>query len=373
MAARYWRWDATEIVPGRREGKYFVLALLLYVAALLAKSAVVPLPAVILLLLWWKRPGWLKEEGWQLIPFFAAGLLMGLMTLWVEKHFVGTTDALDPLTGPDRLILIGKSLCFYLAKLAWPWPLIFVYPRWTLDASRPLMYLPLGVVLICFAALWRWRATRWQLVFIAAAYYVIMLSPACGTFNQYFFRYSFVADHLQYLASIGPLTLLAGGITALLRQPTWTSSHIVGALPVMLLVLFGGLTWRQGLGYRDAETLWRTTLSRNPECVLAQYDLGNILLKRGQLDDAIDLYRKAITLDPAMPQTHTNLGIALAQQGRLDQAEAQFQEALTIDSQVCSGSNPSRPDSGSISSRNCSGSKFIAQQGGSRGRERRCV
>jgi Flp pilus assembly protein TadD len=241
---------------------------------------------------------------------------------------VGTTSFVAALTFPQRLILIGQAICFYVFKLAWPWPLIFVYPRWTLDPLQPLQYLPLLAVIGVLVLLGRWRATRWQPVFLATAYFVIMLSPACGTFNQYFFRYSFVADHLQYLATIGPLTLLAVGITSVMKRLGMAQAYL---LPAVFLAVLGALTWRQGLGYRDIETLWRTTLARNPDSDLAQYDLGNILLKRGQLADAIVCYQKALALNPKLPEARTNLGAALANEGLWDEAIAQFHAALALD------------------------------------------
>lgn len=326
FAVRYWRLDETDAEAGPREGKFYAASLALYVAALLAKTAVVPLPAVVALLIWWKRPARLASEAGRLAPFFAAGLLMGLATLYVEKHFVGTTAALYTLDFPQRLILIGKALVFYLFKLALPWPLIFVYPRWTLDPAQPLAWLPLAAVVMSLAALWRVRATRWKPVFLAAAYFVLMLAPACGTFNQYFFRYSFVADHLQYLASIGPLTLAAAALATLAKR-----ARVVNAVAAALLVALGALTTVQCLGYRDVETLWRTVLARNPDSDLAQYDLGNVLLKRGDLTEAIIHYRKAIALNPRLPEAHCNLGTALAQEGHEREALTEYEAALAID------------------------------------------
>jgi len=41
---------------------------------------------------------------------------------------------------PQRLLLAGRAVWFYAAKLLVPWPLAFIYPRWELDAG----------------ALWQW-------------------------------------------------------------------------------------------------------------------------------------------------------------------------------------------------------------------------
>ncbi len=99
----------------------------------------------------------------------------------------------------------GRVVWFYLEKLFWPHPLIFIYPRWQIDPSRPLAYLPFAAAALLI--FWRGREGWARPVFFALAYFVISLLPALGFFNVYFFRYSFVGDHLQYLASIAAWVL----------------------------------------------------------------------------------------------------------------------------------------------------------------------
>ncbi|MFN2579482.1 MAG: cytochrome c-type biogenesis CcmF C-terminal domain-containing protein, partial [Pyrinomonadaceae bacterium] len=50
-------------------------------------------------------------------------------------------------------------------------------------------------------------------------YFGGVLLPALGFFNIFPFRYSFVADHFQYLAMIGPLAIGAAGVTRAARRP----------------------------------------------------------------------------------------------------------------------------------------------------------
>src|SRR6202011_5176642 len=130
-------------------------------------------------------------------------------------------------------------------KLAWPHPLIFHYPQWKIDPSQPLMYLPILAAVIGMFVLWRGRNGRMRPLFFAAVYFVVSLFPVLDFFNVYYFRYSFVGDHFQYLASMGPLALASAGITTLVcflekKQPV-LKPVVYGAL----LLLLGMLTWRQ--------------------------------------------------------------------------------------------------------------------------------
>ena len=195
--------------------KFYWLALFLYLCALLAKTATIALPVAVLLVVWWKRGkvGW--RELFPLAPFLAVGMAMGLFTVWVEKHFVQAAGREWAFSFLERCLIAGRVVWFYLGKLVWPHPLMFVYPRWEIHAAQPLAYLPVLALIVVLFILWLNRKGWARPMLVALAYFLALLFPVLGFFNVYFFRYSFVADHFQYLASIGPLTLAAAGISRL--------------------------------------------------------------------------------------------------------------------------------------------------------------
>ena len=81
--------------------------------------------------------------------------------------------------------------------------------------------------------------------------------------------------------------------------------------------------------YADNESLWRTTLARNPKAFLGYDNLAAIIMSRGQVDEAIAEFRKALTLFES-PVVYHNLGNALLQKGMFDEALTNFQRALQI-------------------------------------------
>jgi len=101
-------------------------------------------------------------------------------------------------------------------------------------------------------------------------------------------------------------------------------------LCLAVLLGLGALTWRQSGMYADNETLWRTTLARNPDSFMAHNNLAEILYKKGHLDDAIAELQKAVTLKPDAAKAHYNLGSFLLRQGHTDEAIAEEQKALAI-------------------------------------------
>jgi len=192
---------------GRRRWAYFVLALLLFACALLSKSVTCTLPAALVLLLWWRRRRLRASDLWPLIGWLVVGLLMALTTVWMERHHVGTRYIDWSLSPLDRCLIAGRAVWFYAAKLLWPAKLTFFYPRWHIDAGLWWQYLfPLAAVAV-IAALWWLRSRLGKGPLVAVLLFVGTLTPALGFVDVYPMRFSFVADHFQYLASAGLIAL----------------------------------------------------------------------------------------------------------------------------------------------------------------------
>ncbi len=207
-ALAYLRWEA----GGRpRALRGYLAAFIFFIAALLSKTVTATLPGALLVVLWWQRGrlSWRRDVA-PLIPWFAVGAASGLFSAWVERTYVGAQGSDFDLGTLERGLLAGRSAFFYLGKLVWPADLIFIYPRWIVSGAVAGQYLyPIGVMAL-LAALWLIRKrTRGPLA--AVLFFLGSLFPVSGLFNLYAFIYSYVADHWQYLPSIGIITLAAGG------------------------------------------------------------------------------------------------------------------------------------------------------------------
>ncbi len=327
-ALTYLNFDRT-----RRKPQYF-LALGLFVLALLSKTVTATLPAALLVVFWWQRGrlAW-RRDVLPLLPWLAVGASAGLFTAWVEStpQFIGAQGPEYALTLPQRLLLAGRVPWFYAGKVLWPSNLMFVYPRWTIDPGEWWQYLfPLGIVALAVALGLLARKNRGPLA--GFLFFSGTLFPALGFLNVYPFRYSYVADHFQYLAALGIIVPAASGLTVLARRISLGKIGAV-ALPALLLATLGARTWLQSGTYRDYETLFRETLARNPGSALVHNNLGTILmLKPGGVPEALAQFEAAVRLQPNSPEYLVNLGLALAQTpSRLPDAIAEYQTALRID------------------------------------------
>jgi len=318
--------------------RFYFLSLFFFALALFSKTIACTLPAALLLVLWLQGKLVDRVRLVQVLPFLVVGVGMGLVTVWWERYHQGTQGTLFSLGLPERILIASRAVWFYLGKLVWPVNLTFSYPRWNINPADLFAYGWLVAGAGLGAAIYFARRYIKRGVEVAVLFYVATLSPLLGFFMLYTFNYSFVADHYQYIASIGPIALAAGGIATALG---WGKGKqfLKPALCVALLLTLGVLTWRQAGMYADVETLWRTTLARNPDSLLANNNIGVILFQKGQLDEAIAHFQKALQNRPDDPETRNNLGVALAkahgdyantlsQMGRDDEAIIEFRKAL---------------------------------------------
>ena len=302
---------------------WYLLSLAAFVLGLLSKTAVAPLPLVLLGLAWWQRGRVTWRDVWRSAPFFAAALVLGLITVWFERH-VNELQIVRQDSFWSRLACAGWAVWFYLYKLLLPLNLVPIYPRWQVAATNVVSYVPgllaLGGLLLC----WRHRGSWGKAGLVCGGYYLLLLLPVLGFVNIGFMTVSLVADHWQYFAMIGPVALVAGVLGSRFNALGWR----LGA--AVLVVVLGGLTWRQSRLYADPEALWRATLAVNPACWAAHNNLGSALVSQGQPAEALAHYRETIRLEPGYAEPHNNLGSALVMLGQSDEALGQFQEALRL-------------------------------------------
>ena len=314
-----------------RKRKYYLIAIGLFILGLMSKSVIAVLPVPLLIIFWWKRGKIdLKRDVLPLLPFFVIGIASGLFTSWVERKFIGAEGSAFTFTIIERCIIAGRATWFYLSKIFYPVNLIFIYPRWNVSQAVWWQYLFPVATLTLACILWMIRK-RSRAPFAAFLFFMAMLFPMLGFFNIYPFRFSFVADHFQYIACIGPIVLASAGIKSTIdlinKNKLPFIKPIIYGITLLMLCVF---TWKQCGMYADAETLFQTVIKMNPACWMAYNNLGNIYTMTGNMDKAVANYQKALEIKPEYSEAHYNFGNALLKIGRTDEAIFHYRKSLEI-------------------------------------------
>ncbi|MGD0059145.1 MAG: tetratricopeptide repeat protein [Verrucomicrobiia bacterium] len=314
-----------------KRGSY-ALALAFGAAAMLSKPSTVVLPLVLLLCTWWERGRWRRGSLLRIAPFFGLAVGMSLLTIIEQRGHVMRAGIAQWQLGPgDRLAVAGRAIWFYAGKVLWPAGLTFVYPRWDVGALSWSSWAAWVGLVAVSVTLWKFRRRVWcRPVLFGGGFFLAALLPVLGFFDVFYFRYSFVADHFQYLASIGIIALAAGGGTVLCERTGSVARYAGAMVAAIVLLALGVSTWKRTYVYQNLETLWQDTVTRNPGAYMAHNNLGVALSLAGKAQEAIGQFEKAARLKPDDAEAYGNLGNVSLHAGKLQEAIGQYEHALQL-------------------------------------------
>jgi tetratricopeptide (TPR) repeat protein len=333
--------DYVEANVGERNtwcNRWYLLSLFAFVLAMLSKESVAPMPIILLgAIAWLRRPLW--RDLARLAPFFAVAAVLVVVEIWFQRHVSLETIRTEGVL--QRLLGAGAVVWFYLLKALWPAKLIFVYPKWHIVAAQVAWWLPLSTAIGLTGILWGARRSWGKTTLFAWGYFCAMLIPVLGFADVYFMRYSLVADHYAHLALIG-IVVWAAAVGSTLLQRIPIVARACWKIPIAviiagLVVALGDATWRRNLEYRDAMTLYTTTLKANPDSTLMHLNLGYLEQQRGNNAEAMAHFQAALRLDPSMPNVHLNLGAVLFAMGRVPEAIAEDEIAVRLNPAFAKG------------------------------------
>lgn len=297
---------------------------LAFVAALAAKTAVAPLPVALLILEWWRDPQRLPRSALRVAPLFVAALAFGQVTIWREELGLPRVELFhNPL---ERVLVAGRALWFYAAKLVLPWPSMPIHPRWAIDVHSAAAYAYPAGALAVLIGLWVARSRIGRGPFAAAAMFTVLLAPVLGFRDVGFFHFSWVAEHFLYFAAPAPLAAFAAW--AARRTGGRGAARVAAAA---LLAVWGAGTAAGAWAYRDSVRLFSDNLKKNPGAWMAHFMVGTTLVDRGQMEEGLDHIRQALAARPEYDLLHLGLGIGLEKARRAEEALAAYRRAVEIE------------------------------------------
>jgi tetratricopeptide (TPR) repeat protein len=305
----------------------YLLVAVLFALGLMAKSMLVTLPAVLLLLDCWPLGRWQPGVASTLrlllekLPLLLLAAASCAVTL-VAQHQGGETNSADEL--PLRLENAAVSYVAYIGDTVWPHGLIpfhpfptHPFPAWQVaGAFLVLIGISAGCLLLARRA--PYLAVGW-LWYLGTLVPVIGLVQVLGGHAR--------ADRYTYVPLIGLFLMVVWGAADLasrLRVP----ALVPAAAGVVVLAACAAASWVQIGTWQDSTTLWGHTLAVDPDNYLAHNNLGTVLLNDGKVDESMRHYQACLRACPTYALAHYNMGCALAEKGRAQEAIGYYRQSL---------------------------------------------
>ncbi len=274
------------------------------------------------------------------------GLYLGLTATWGVLWVCGVTGGVLDSTAPRSYVGFGYQSATPLAYLAtqagvivhylrlslWPAGLCLDYD-WPMASSLGDVIAP-GLVIVALLSATAWGLIRRSWLGFAGAWFFLILAPTSSLIPIKDPAF----EHRMYLPLAGLIAVVViGGQIALkniLRRLSCGANAtrtIQGGLMVAVAILLGYGTYQRNKDYRSELVMWADVAAKRPHNARARVALGNALLARNRIDDAIAAYREAVGIRPDLADAQCALGMGLAKKGALDEAVAAYREALRLD------------------------------------------
>ncbi len=310
---------------------FYALTILFFVAGLLSKTVICTLPAALGLILWWKRRKLSYRQIATLSLLLIIGLAIAIFTTRQEK-WVMTEGGAENLsfTHLQRLVIAGRDVWFYLRTLAFPYPLMAIYPRWNYDVASFANYAaPIAVILV-LSLLFFLRNRIGNAPWVGFAFFLITLSPGLGFINFYTMHFSFVTDHYQYLACIGIFALLAEYLFAFTQRMLSLRPDYAFLVIAVIFLALTPVTFLYATLFQSDMALWQWNVDHNPAAFNAQHNLGIAYMNAGDLTEAAKHVAIAVQQQPDDDFIQTTYGRILREQGDYQEAIKHFKLALAL-------------------------------------------
>jgi tetratricopeptide (TPR) repeat protein len=135
-----------------------------------------------------------------------------------------------------------------------------------------------------------------------------------------------IFEHRTYLPSMLVFLMLVTLAFRYLRSK-WLSVGLMCAV----LIIFSAWTYQRNRVWGDNITLWQDCVNKSPKKARPHANLGDALVARGRLDEAIDRYSEALLQKSGhrfLYKVHNNLGVALFKKGKIEEAMVHYRETL---------------------------------------------
>ncbi len=303
---------------------FLILTGLLFISAILIKSAAVTLTPILLIIdfFFYKVD---RKALVEKMPFLGLTLLFGYITFVSRNNdMMGVQFVSNKYNFFDRILMIVQTIPFYLSKFLVPVNLCFNYPfpengEWTPIYYASLLILPIIFILIYLLG----KRSKWILfgfLFYLASISVMLPLFTVGNFELRYDRYN-------YLGIIG-LSLVLIEILLLFTKDLKRTFFIA----VCISLIFGYISYIRADAWTNSMAIWDDGIKKHPEQCTPYFNKGVTAASILGNDEALKYYYIAIEKDSTYYPAYINIGNILFNRTDFTGAYRYYKKAITLDS-----------------------------------------
>ena len=318
----------------------YLPVMLAFALGLMAKQMLVTLPFVLLLMDYWplqrfpvtgKKQKRLNEQSAEAtfskcfaekIPLLFLSLAASIIVYKIQDK-VALVKSVSAIPFVYRIGNAIVAYVKYIIKMFYPIHLGVLYPHpgrnlpiWQAFAAACVLIFITGFV-IRYARSRRWLPVGWF-------WFLGSLVPVIGLVQV---GLQSMADRYTYIPLIGLFIIIAWGVAEIVTRYKHTKKAVV----IVCLAALSGLsvlTYLQVGYWNNSMTLYAHTVKVTKNNDIMCYNLGQLYLREGNIEQAIKYFSDAVLIKPDQPTIHKNLGNLLMKQGRNNEAIEEFREVL---------------------------------------------
>lgn len=315
---------------GRKKTLAYILAFILFIAAVLSKATTVILPVIISFIDLYKGRKLSLKLVLEKIPFFIIALFIGLLEMKSQKAYGAVSEITSVAMMQKRFIACyGYDCIFYIVRFFAPVKLSACYPYLdSMPESLPLIYYAAFVGIVVLVALDLYSIKKNKIIFFGLTFFLITIFPGL---QFRFVSAADVADRYTYIPYIGLSFIVAYYFEKILSGAYLKDlSKISITIGVIIIIIFSYSTFVRCKVWKNSETLFTDVVSKYPDIPVAYINRGHFYFENNFGDEAIKDFSKAIELNKDYTNAYYDRGIAYYVKGNLNAAIKDYDKAIEL-------------------------------------------
>jgi protein O-mannosyl-transferase len=307
--------------------KYYFLAMLFFLAALLSKSAAVPLSVLLFAIDIYRGRRINARLLWEKVPFLLLSFIFGIMNIEAQNTVSAINQHAADYGLINRVFLLTDAISFYIISSVLPlWLSPMHYFPIMNGTFLPVAYYASMLFILAIGWLITLRNSLHKEIVFGISFFLITISVMLQAVSPVGSHH--VAERYTYLPYIG-LFYIIGQWISLKAIKQWRSGIIIGGS--IVVVFFSALTWQQTGIWKNYLTLFDDWMRKNPgRFAYGYWTRGNAEKESGDFQAALNDYDSAIMANPVAEDAYYNRAKTYEAMGQTSRAIQDYNKSIEL-------------------------------------------